>query len=201
MTQILQSKWIAIAMGILLYVATTTAVWKTRNLPIPDFFSSTPVVIHTPSNVWDTRNPELDQLVTELRAAKSAIEKRDKDLSQLETRLQLERQEVAEVMQGVQQMQKEFETEIVRVQAEEAINLKKLAKVYASMETEGAVNILKELSDEQVVKIMVFMKEAETAPILETMAKKGKAEARRVALISERLRVAVHRKTTDKPKS
>lgn len=201
MTQILQSKWIAIAMGILLYVVTTTAVWKTRNLPIPDFFSSTPVVIHTPSNVWDTRNPELDQLVTELRAAKSAIEKRDKDLSQLETRLQLERQEVAEVMQGVQQMQKEFEAEIVRVQAEEAINLKKLAKVYASMETEGAVNILKELNDEQVVKIMVFMKEAETAPILETMAKKGKAEARRVALISERLRVAVHRKATDKPKS
>jgi len=201
MIQIIQSKWVAIAMGILLYAITTTAVWKTRNLPIPDFFSSQPVIVQTTSSAWDTRNPELDQLVLELRAAKGALDKRDKDLNDLETRLQLERQEVAEVMQGVQQMQKEFETEIVRVQAEEILNLKKLAKVYASMEAEGAVNILKELSDEQVVKIMIFMKEAETAPILETLARKGKDEARRVALISERLRVAVHRKPTDKPKS
>jgi flagellar motility protein MotE (MotC chaperone) len=89
----------------------------------------------------------------------------------------------------------------VRVQEEEATNLKKLAKVYASMEVEGAASILKELNDEQIVKIMIFMKESETASIFETLAKRGKDEARRVALISERLRAAVHRKASDKPKS
>ncbi len=200
MIQILQSKWNAIAMGVFLYALTTAAVWKMRSLPIPDFFSSPPVIVQAASS-WDTRNPEMDQLVLELRTAKEAFEKRDRELTTLETRLQMERQEVAEVMQGVQQMQKDFESEIVRVQTEEVSNLKKLAKIYTSMEVEGAVSILKELTDEQVVKIMVYMKEAETAPILETMAKKSREEARRVALISEKLRVAVYRKPTDKPKS
>ena len=200
MIQILQSKWIASAMGVFLYATTTVAVWKVRNLPLPDFFSPPPVVVQVAS-AWDTRNPELDQLVLELRAAKEAVDKRDKELNEMATRLHLEQGEVEEVLQGVRKMQKDFEQEIVRVQEEEAANLKKLAKVYSSMEAEGAASILKELNDEQIVKIMIFMKETETASIFETLAKRGKDEARRVALISERLRAAVHRKTTDKPKS
>ena len=184
-----------------MYATTTVAVWKVRNLPLPDFFSPPPPVVVQVASAWDTRNPELDQLVLELRAAKEAVDKRDKELNEMATRLHLEQGEVEEVLQGVRKMQKDFEQEIVRVQEEEAANLKKLAKVYSSMEAEGAASILKELNDEQIVKIMIFMKETETASIFETLAKRGKDEARRVALISERLRAAVHRKTTDKPKS
>lgn len=200
MIHTLQSKWIAMATGVLLYAITTVAVWKLKNLPVPRLFSSPPVVIQVTSG-WDTRNAELDQLVVELRSAKEAVEKRDRELNEMATRLQLEQKEVEEVMQGVRKMQKDFEQEIVRVQEEEATNLKKLAKVYAAMEVEGAANILKELGDEQIVKIMVFMKESETASIFESLAKRGKDEAKRVALISERLRAAVHRKGSDKPKS
>lgn len=200
MVRILQTKWAAIALGALLYVITTAAVWKLRHLPVPDFFGAPQPVIQV-INTWDPRNPEFDQLVSELRTAKDAVEKREKELGELNSRLQLERQEVVEVMQQVQQMQKSFEKELVRVQDEEVANLKKLAKVYAAMEAEGAATIFKELTDEQVVKIMVFMKENETAPILETLAKKGKDDAKRAALISERLRVATYRKAADKPKS
>jgi hypothetical protein len=39
------------------------------------------------------------------------------------------------------------------------------------------------------VKIFAIMKESETAPILELMARDGPVNARRVALISERLRL------------
>ena len=204
MIQILQSKWLAMVMGILLYMITTVTVWMLKDMPVPGLSSSSPPpspVVVQAASVWDAHNPELEQLVVELRSAKAAVEKRDKELTEMATRLQLEQKEVEEVMQGVRKMQKEFEQEIVRVQEEEASNLKKLAKVYSSMEVEGAANILKELSDEQIVKIMVFMKEAETASIFESLAKRGKDEARRVALISERLRAAVHRKGSDKPKS
>ena len=69
------------------------------------------------------------------------------------------------------------------------------------MDPTSAALILKELDEPAIVKILVFMKDSEVAPILESLAKKGETDARRVASISERLRLAVYRKPSDKPKS
>lgn len=45
---------------------------------------------------------------------------------------------------------------------------------------------------------MFFMKESETAAILEILAKKGPAEEKRAAAISEHLRLAITRKAPPK---
>ena len=55
------------------------------------------------------------------------------------------------------------------------------------------------MEDDQIVKFMVFMKEGETAPLLESFAKLGPAEAKRAAAISERLRTAIFRNPAPKP--
>jgi hypothetical protein len=57
------------------------------------------------------------------------------------------------------------------------------------MTPDGAASILKEMTTDQMVKILVFMKESETGPLLEMLAKTGPDEARRVAEITERLRL------------
>ena len=61
------------------------------------------------------------------------------------------------------------------------------------MTPEGAAKIFKEMDDAQLVKIMAYMKEKETATLLEAMAQLGEAEVKRVALISERLRTLLFR--------
>ena len=79
-----------------------------------------------------------------------------------------------------------------------APNLKKLAKVYANMTPEGAAAIMKQMEDDQIAKFMVFMKEGETAPLLEGLSKMGEPEAKRAAAISERLRTAIFRPSAAK---
>ena len=84
-----------------------------------------------------------------------------------------------------------MEATVVRVTDEEAVNLKRLSKVYATMSPAGAARILKEMEDEQIVKILALMKEAETAPILEGFGQGDKQDAKRAALISNRLRLTI----------
>ena len=148
---------------------------------------------------WDFFNPEVDRLIAELGAEKKAVSTRQEQLNELSTGLEAERTELNIILQSMHRMQKDFDRNVVRVREEEAANLKKLAKVYANMTPEGAAAIIKQMEDDQIVKFMVFMKEGETAPLLETFAKLGEPEAKRAAAISERLRTAIFRNTAAKP--
>jgi len=112
-----------------------------------------------------------------------------------------ERAEINQVTQTVHQLQMQFDASVVRVREEEIANLKKLAKIHAAMSPEGAALILKEMTDDQIVKILVFMKDDDAAPILETMAKLGKDDSRRVAGLSERIRLAAFRPVAVKNKN
>jgi flagellar motility protein MotE (MotC chaperone) len=66
------------------------------------------------------------------------------------------------------------------------------------MDPANAAKIMTEMDDTGVIKIMVFMKDTETASIWEAMAKTGQAQAKRAALLSDRLRLASFRNTTGK---
>ena len=148
-----------------------------------------PVV--TGAQSWDFHNPEVDLLIEELKQEKEALAKREAQLNELADRLQAERQEINLVTQAISQLQAQFDSNVVRVLAEEAPNVKKLARTYAAMTPEGVVPILKQLEETTLVKILSNMKDSETAPILEAMARGGEAEAKRAAAISERLRLSL----------
>jgi flagellar motility protein MotE (MotC chaperone) len=100
------------------------------------------------------------------------------------------------VIQSVRQLQGDFDKAVLRVKEEETGNLKKLAKVYAAMTPETVASVLEQLDNEAIVKIMLFLKDGDTAAILEAMAKKGDVEARRTAQISEQIRLSAHSPTT-----
>jgi flagellar motility protein MotE (MotC chaperone) len=142
----------------------------------------------------------MDQAVDELHKERGNLLAREKHVEELEARVLAERAGLDEATRAIQKLQADLERDIVRVKDDEAPNLKKLAKMYTSMEPAGAAAILRELEDSVLVKILTFMKEAETAPILEALARRGEADTKRAARVSEFLRLAsVARAPTKKP--
>ncbi len=197
----LQSRWGLALIAAASFLGTT---FYMMGKSLPQLTRSAPSKTHNadlqkagPS--WTFHNPEIDQLLDELKKEKANVGLRDKQLSELQVRLQTERGELEDIMKSVKKLQQEFDQQVVRVQEEEVANLKKLAKTYAAMEPASAVVILRELNDDNLVKILVFMKETETALILETLAKKGDPDAKRAANLSEKLRLSTYRSALPKP--
>jgi len=148
---------------------------------------------------WAFFNPELDQIVSELKMEREAVTAKDKQLNELAARLRAERAELDESLKAIKKLQQQVDRDVYRIKDDEAANLKKLSKMYATMEPVGAARILRELDDVVVVKILGLMKEAETGLILESMSRLGDAETKRAAALSESLRAAANPKTTPKP--
>ncbi len=199
MIKLLTSNWMTALIGAVVYLLATVAFWKTPVRP-PGGGSaeqSASAARHAGAS-WEFTNPEADQLIAELKVEKKALEKREQQLNDLALRLTAEQTEINQATQSVHQLQIDFDKNVVRVQEEETANLKKLAKVYSDMTPESAANIFAELDDPSIIRIMVFMKENETAAILEAMAKKGSPEAKRVAALSESLRLSIFRNTASK---
>jgi flagellar motility protein MotE (MotC chaperone) len=193
MTKWLTNSWMTAPVGAVIYLIATVLFWKTPPLPTRQKLVE---LVRPVGPSWDFVNPEIDQLIVELKTEKKSVQERQKQLDDLETRLNTERAELGQVIQSVRQLQADFDKAVLRVQDEETGNLKKLAKVYAAMTPETAANVLEQLDNQAIVKIMLYLKDAETAAILEAMAKKSDPEARRAAEISEQIRLSAHTTTT-----
>jgi flagellar motility protein MotE (MotC chaperone) len=199
MMKLLQSGWMTMLLGTLSYLATTLVLLSPAKVRPDKAHDATGPLNSNRGVSWEFFNPELDRLITELVAEKKALAEREQQLNELATRLEAERAELNQITQAVHRLQVEFDRSVTRVRDDESANLKRLAKIYSTMAPEGAVAILKELDDDRVVKILLFLKEAETAPLLEALARLGPAEAKRAALISERLRTSSPPKEKAKP--
>ncbi|MSU61732.1 MAG: hypothetical protein EXS31_04940 [Pedosphaera sp.] len=197
--KLLQSSWVVALLGGLLYLGVTAALWKT---PVQEAKEEITILQANQSGPsWDFTNPEVDQLILELKKEKEELDKREHELKDLATRLMVERMELNRVTQTVHSLQMDLDKSVIRIQEEETANLKKLARTYAAMAPDSASLIMRELDEPTVARIMVFMKEDEAAPLLEALARKGDAETRRAASISEKLRLATFRKPIDKNKT
>ena len=139
---------------------------------------------------WNFFNPEMDQIVADLKTEREAVLLKEKQLEELAARLRVERAGLDDEVKKVTMLQQKVDREVFRIKEGEAGNLKKLAKMYALMEPAGAARIFRELDDVVVVKILTLMKEPEMAAILESFARLGDAETRRAADFSEHLRAA-----------
>ena len=188
----LNSPWIGSIIGLVVFMAVTAVTWNsaTRSIQAARAAAATNEVKHgeTP---WSFDTVEIDALVKELREEREMLNKREKDLNELANRIRSERQELTLLTQAMQRMQVEFDQSVSRVSEEETTNLKKLAKTYSGMDPDETSRIFKQMEDSSIVKIMVFMKDAETAPILSSLARGGEADAKRAADLTDKLRVAV----------
>jgi flagellar motility protein MotE (MotC chaperone) len=188
--KILQNPLVSSILGLVMYAVVTVLVWKVPVSANQHDPSQEEIVAKAKEAVpsWEFTSQEAELLIAELKIEKDSLDRRAKDLKELEDRLKAERLELNVVTQAVHQLQAQVDASIVRINAEEAINIKRLAKTYASMSPDGAAPIMKELEELTLVKILALMKEAESAPIMEAMSKLGPDDSKRVARITERLR-------------
>ena len=189
MIRLLQSQWGASVVGTVLYLLTTVLLWHPAKHHAVATQPATTTTEALPS--WNYHNPDVEQFISELKKEKMTLAEREKQLNEFAARLDAERQEINQVTQSVHRLQLEFDSNVVRVREEESANLKKLAKIYAAMDPDTAAPILRELPDDALVKILIFLKDSETAPLLEAMSKGDATAAKRVALLSERLRLSL----------
>ena len=146
------------------------------------------VSINGPS--WTFFNPEMEQIVGELKSERDAVAAKGRQLEELAVRLRAERAELDEELKRMRVIQGKVDRDVLRIREDEAGNLKKLAKMYSTMEPAGAAKIMRELDDVVVVKILTLMKEPEVARVLESFARMGEVETKRAAGFSESLRAA-----------
>lgn len=188
----LLNPWLGSLLGAVLYCAGLAAAWLQRLPQAGVATEATYAESISAGPSWTFQNPEMDTLIRELREEKKALAARKAELDELAARLQAEQTELMQTTQVVHQMQVNFDQSLIRIQQEETNNLIKMAKTYVAMAPENVVKIFKELDDAIVVKVMRFMKEKETALVLDQMAKLSEADARRAALIAEKLRLTIN---------
>jgi flagellar motility protein MotE (MotC chaperone) len=188
MKKILAANWFVALVGSLAYLGTTLFCFSTAHFETRPATDEAVEHDQPPGESWVFKNPDADLMIEELKREKDALSGREQRVKDLETRLASEQQEISVVLDVVARVQKEFNESILRIKQEEIPNLKKLAKIHAAMSPEGSANILKEQTDEEILKVLFYLKPGETGVILEAFGRLGKADAQRAAQLTERLR-------------
>ncbi|HUA67073.1 MAG TPA: hypothetical protein VMA13_00880 [Candidatus Saccharimonadales bacterium] len=185
MIRIFQSGWMAALAGCLLYLATTVFVLSPSKFAGAQFIRPDYSADDDPS--WRFRNPEFNEWVSQIQNEKEKLALREQQLDEWQTRLNLELQEMSVVTQTVNQLQSNFDQDVIRFNAQETDNVKHQAKLISAMSPEGAVAMLGQMSDDEVVRILFTMKPDQASLILDTLSKANTTEAKRAALLTERL--------------
>lgn len=147
-----------------------------------------------PQTVFSFHTNELVEMVEDLKKQKQKILEEQKDVKALAARTMADRQEVEKIRQEIKDLRSDLDKRVVEVQQEEVKNLEVLASTYTAMPPTAAVAILKEMEEDQVVKILAAMKAKAVASILSEMGraidKSGEESvARRAARITDKLRL------------
>lgn len=141
----------------------------------------------TPS--WKYYNTDVEFLIEYLKQTSNSFRTRQKDLDELGQRLVAERAELAAVTQSVARLRDDIDRQVLRIQDDEAINVKRLAKTYAGMEPSSVAKVFAELDEKLVVKVMSQMKDDQNASILDALAKASAQGAKLAAALSDKLRL------------
>ena len=176
MIRILQSPWFAAGLGCLLYLGTTVAILNPSKFAafkpaVPDYSAE-----DDPS--WKFRNPEMDQWLAQIKNEKENLDLRQEHLDELQTRLNAE-------------LQESFNKSVIQFNSQETDNIKHQAKLLSNMSPEGAVAMLNEMPDDDAVRILFTMKDDVASLILDTWSKGGKEQAKRTAILTEKLRLVL----------
>jgi flagellar motility protein MotE (MotC chaperone) len=185
MIRILQSGWMAALLGCVLYLATTIYVLSPSKFAGAQFIRPDYSAEDDPS--WKFRNPEFNEWVAQVQSEKEKQDVRQQQLDEWQTRLNLELQEMSLVTQTVNQLQSNFDQSVIRFKAQEGDNVKHQAKLIAAMSPQGALAMLSQMTDEDVVKILFIMKPDQASAILDALSISGTAQAKRAAILTERL--------------
>ena len=147
--------------------------------------------------VWNFRTTEIQKMVGDLNHEKEAMKKRAEDLDRLEAHLFAEKKELERLKKEIEGDQDEILQKLVQIEESEVKNLKSMVATFANMKPESVVSVFNAFEDEMIAKLLFLMKPAEVGLVFEELLKgggPGGASARRVAQLTEKLRLLQQKK-------
>ncbi|MCF7707899.1 MAG: hypothetical protein K9N52_03250 [Verrucomicrobia bacterium] len=188
MIDFIKSPWGAAIIGVITYLSVTLVMWPSGKVEKPKEVKNYPM-LNGPS--WTFENPELTELIVELRKRTKELDDREQKLNELKKRVNSEIGELSVITQKIERLREDFNQNVTLVKKAETSNLKKLADLYAGMTPDAAAKIISELDNGQIAKLLYYMDERKASAVLEGLAKMSATQAKRAALISERMRMTV----------
>lgn len=196
----LKLRWISFIVGILLSMCTTAGLIYSQKAAL---FANLPQVnIETPPLLWSFRNEEVEKLISELRAERKNVEKREIELESMSAQIASERAELEKVRNDIQVSRNQLSASIVEMQEAEAKNLKSLSATYSAIAAPAAVSVLMEMDEAMAVKILSLMKPDKVGAIFQEMARSRTGDgnlSKRAAQLSDKLRMLKAKKDVPKP--
>lgn len=201
MKNLLQNPWILAGLAGTVFFLSTAGVLFLRK----DSWMPPPPVAPVVERVEDPLEARLgfsslamEELAQFLEARKASLEMRERQLEEMKANLQLEVRQLEEARQSLDRRQDQLNQYFNLVEAGESQKLKKLAGIYAEMEPEQVVKILREFPEDRVVGLLRLMNDERVREIFAAMLEEptpppGEGEppplepAARVAALSQRL--------------
>lgn len=186
MVRLLQAPWLAALIGGILYLLTTFLVLNPAKLGPVGPATEESSADDDPS--WRFRNPEFNQWVAQIKEEKESLALKEQQLSEWETRLNSERQEIMAVTQTVADLQAQFDQNAIRFTAQQMENAKRQSKVIADMSPDGAAKMMVSMPDDEALRILFALKNDQSAAILDAMSQADTNQAARAAKFTEQMR-------------
>ena len=165
------------------------------NAPLPSSSTAPAAAIEVGSpGELRFNNPEVSDLIKELKSRNAALADQQKELNALRDRLKLELQTIAITTQTVSQaildFQKAQSNKVILTSRSDDSKYRGVANMFTNMQPASAVIILDGQPIEEVVQILQRMTDAQKAGILEQFAKNTNNAAKAVQISAALLRLA-----------
>jgi flagellar motility protein MotE (MotC chaperone) len=188
MNRILQNPATVMAAAFLMFFGPMLILLRTLPLGHIALATDGPFMSAEDDPSWKFHNPDIDQWVSQIKAERDSLTTREQELKEWEARLAAESREIAAVTQAVTKTQADFDKRVLLFTDQQKDNAKKELKVIADMSPDGAVAMLNAMPDDEVAQLLYTMKADVSGAILDAMSKLGDAQAKRAAVLTERLK-------------
>ncbi len=148
--------------------------------------------VEAPKKPWDFWTVEMDKLSDELETKLADVEKREVELVARESRVDAAMKELVQARAEIDTLRDELGKQIGQLKESEMKNLRTLAATYGDMRPKALIPIMRELSDDTIIKILAIWKPDNVRPLLDEISKNAAADpdmVRRAGIWSERLRL------------
>jgi flagellar motility protein MotE (MotC chaperone) len=134
---------------------------------------------------------EYSSMLDELKKQKEILNQKELLLDRQSDRINKLELELQVARKQLEKLQDETAVNITQMEENEKRNLRKLAKVYSSMDPEQAATIIARLDDDTIANILILMKERQAAKLLGSFGDQNAESKQRAALISKKIRTMV----------
>ncbi len=143
----------------------------------------------TEVNVEDTSMYlEYSSMLDDLKQQKEILSQKEQLLERQTDRIKRLEEELQVARKKLEKLQDETAVNITQMEENEERNLRKLAKVYSSMDSVEAAPILARLDDDTIANILIRMKERQAAKLLGSFGAQSSDAKQRAAVISKKIR-------------